>query len=198
MVTGKKENQAVRRWFKENKENIPPLIREEANLHTKTGYVHAAGYSIQSQSRRGTPCFPAGPSQQLRMRLDPSQLMWEITTPSCGNPRAENATPLQPTSPLPCSCAVSCILLFCWGKGKIQISTTNGQAWTWRRIIFTAKGTIIPGAYRDYSQRSVTLSNNTTYYQRANSPLPAQMASDLYRYLFRGLGTNNDGQLPRD
>lgn len=118
-------------------------------------------------------------------------LLWEPTARD-----RYNQTPDLATNPSNARTASSCF--FVGVKEKIQISTTNGQSWNWRRIIFTAKGPIIPGNYRDYTTREITLSNSSTYYQRANSPLPAQMASDLYRYLFRGLGTNNDGQTPRD
>lgn len=83
-------------------------------------------------------------------------------------------------------------------KETIEISTTDGNPWQWRRIVFAAKGVIIPGAYRDYTTRTVELADESLLYQRANTPLPDAMASDLYRFLFRGLGTNTDSLLPRD
>jgi len=122
---------------------------------------------------------------------DDYTLLWEPTA-------RERYTPTEdfPTAPANARSASTCF--FVGVKEKIQVNTTNGQNWTWRRVIFTAKGPIIDGNYRDYTERSVDLSNGTTYYQRANSPLPTQMASDLHRLVFRGLGTNADGQIPRD
>jgi len=119
-------------------------------------------------------------------------LLWEPTwrqlyTPHQGRPSNPPAARTNTTT------------FFVGIKEKIQISTTNGQPWQWRRILFTAKGLLpIDGPYRDYTSRAVELSNESIVMQRSNTPLPDAMASDLYRYLFRGLGTNTDGQLPRD
>lgn len=43
-VTGKKNLKAIRRKIRDqNKENIPPLLREEATLSSQTEYVTKAG-----------------------------------------------------------------------------------------------------------------------------------------------------------
>lgn len=119
-------------------------------------------------------------------------ILWEPTYRPLYTPH-----PNKPSSPPSSRTSTTCFIVGI--RENIQLATTNGQPWQWRRIIFTAKGLLpITGAYRDYTARTVELSNESIVMQRSNSPLTLQMTSDLYRYLFRGVGTNADGDLPRD
>lgn len=85
-------------------------------------------------------------------------------------------------------------------KETIEISTSDGTPWTWRRIMFSYKGLLIGDAYRDYASRQVEVGTGTNffYYQRPNTSLPDTMASALYRVIFKGLGLNTDSLTPVD
>ena len=84
-------------------------------------------------------------------------LLWEPTWRNLYTPQS-----LQPTNPTSQRTSSTCF--FVGVKDKIEISTTNGQAWQWRRIVFTAKGLLpIAGAYRDYTAREVEVSSGNVY-----------------------------------
>jgi len=85
-------------------------------------------------------------------------------------------------------------------KEKITVSTSSSEAWRWRRIVFTHKG-ILPGwEDTDLLRTFYQIDDGTGVldYQRTAVPLPFALVSELYEFVFRGLGVNNTSATPRD
>lgn len=123
---------------------------------------------------------------------EPYALLWQPT-------HRNRYTPIN-NNPTNSSAARNSTTCFFVGiKESIDLSTTNGQAWLWRRIVFTYKGLLIPATnYRDYATREVELSDESKLLQRPNTSLPAPLTSDLYEKIFRGRGSNTNGLIPKD
>jgi len=87
----------------------------------------------------------------------------------------------------------------CYMKGlaeTITIRTDTSNAWRWRRIVFQTKAPLpISTAALAYYKLA---QGDGFMYQRANTALPFPDVTNMYAYLFRGLGINSVSALPQD